>query len=229
MIEESIRYFKYKRIIKDAKQFIYHDTYNNRMIKLDKDCVRDMNDYNSVMVTTPSIDEDQIQLLSNKQKYINYSSLPEGIVYYKYLPVGIIYPKYFEGYKTFEELYKEDAELFFYNLKKAYYNNLELVHNNIFNKDFAFKNIMYNGTSIELVDLDGKLIGNSNNTTYDYMYSYYIHDLYKALKKKIEILYPEDSDKVLSEINNLFQNRIPNEVNYPLEVINKIEKKRILK
>ena len=227
MIKENIRYFKYNRIIKDANKFIYHDKNNNRMIKLDKDCTSDMQNYHSIMISTPSINESQIEELSSKQKYIHNSSLPEGIIYYSHLPVGVIYPNYFEGYKTFEELFNEDVDLIIYNLKQAYYNNLELIHNNIYNKDFAFKNIMYKGGNVELVDLDGKLIGNKNNTTYTQMYSYFMYDLYRSLKKKIEELYKKDSSDILNEIK--YNYTTTNTIDFPLEIINKIEMKRILK
>ena len=230
MVYKHVGFFQYKKIIKEANNFIYHDKKTGRMIKLDKDCAGEMKNRNTVSIFAPKIDLVQISDLSSKQIHVNHSHLPSGIMYYNELPVGVIYPYYFDGYKTFEELYKEDSDLMLDNIRKAYYYNLELVNNDICNKDFVFKNIMYDGSDVQLIDLDGKLVGNKYNTSYSQMYSYLLRDFYHSIIHKLELLGGKIDDSLLQEIKTLFNEHIDNiEKDSPIKIVEEIERKRILK
>lgn len=215
MIKENVGFFKYRKIIRESHNMIYHDKKTNRMIKLNRG--------------SEAPDVSQIEYLSEKQRNVHKSYLPSGVLYYDFFPSGVIYPYYFEGYTTFENLYKEDEKIIFNNLRQALINNLELVKNNIRNRDLAFKNIMYKNDNVQLIDLDGKLIDITGSVSFSQMYQYFLIDLYHSLQKKTDLLYPNDSE-VFKEIDSLFKIKYDEIDEYcPFRIIDEVEKKRILK
>ena len=230
MLRKDVGFLKYRKIIKDASGFIYNDHETGRMIKLDKDCADDMIKKYGVSVLSSKINENQISELSKKQISINNTSLPSGVMYFNNIPVGVIYPRFYNGYNTFEELYKEEPSLIIKNLKKAYYNNMELINNDICNKDFSFKNIMYKNDDVRLIDLDGKMIGNRINSTYTQLYYYYLEGIYYCIKKRLELLYGDKSKEIVKELKSFILSELSNiKIDTPLYIIDEIEKKKILK
>ena len=230
MLKEEIGFLKYRDIIKKSNNNIFNDIETGRMIKLDKDSAREMKKRKSIRAYTPGIDPDQIQLLSEKQACINNTFLPSGVIYYHNLPIAVIYPKFFDNYKTFEDLHNEDESIIINNLKAAFYNNLELINNNIYNSDFAFKNVMYKDNSVELIDLDGKYIGNKDNFTISEVYYYYLYDLYYCIERKLKSLDENYKNEQLEELKKfIYKHMWETKIDSPLQVIEEIEKKRILK
>lgn len=229
MIEEKVGLFKYRKMIKESNDFILER--DGRCYKLDPSAADEMLNHFKVSIDTSEIDPHQISWLSDKAKYIDHSYLPCGVLKYGINTVGVIYPKFFEGYKTFENLNKEDNLLIMKNLRKALLNNRELLNNDIYNTDFAFKNIMYKGNDVELVDLDGKCIKRSDNCSYAQVYSYYLHDLERLFKDRVSKDYSqEEKDKIINKYLPLFRN-ITYDMNmdYPFEVLDEVEKVLVLK
>lgn len=230
MIEEKTNIFKYRNMIRESKNFIYKDPVTNMAYKLDKDAANDMLEHYRVFVTSSKIDKDQIEWLNNTSRYISKSYLPCGVLNYGISPVAIIYPKYFDGYKTFEELYREDNLTIFKNLRQALLNNRELLNNGIYNTDFSFKNILYKGNEVELVDLDGKHLKKKEYSNYNQVYMYYLHDLKKLVWKKLPYIYGSDTDKVYAEIQKMLDLPVETvDIDYPFDLLDKVEKRLVLK
>ena len=230
MFQYDIGFFKYKKIIKDANNYIYNDIETGKMIKLDKECANMMKKRNSINYLFPQIDSSQIKHLSEKQIDINNTYLPSGVVYYNGFPVGVVYPYFFNNYNTFNDLYLEDSSLIIDNFKKSFFYNLELLNNNIYNTDLSFKNIMYKDNDVQLIDLDGRFIGDKDNSSYAQVYFYYLRDLRICVYDKLRAIYGEISNEVIEEVNPIFDNMFCNiEYDTPLKIIEEVEKKRVLK
>ena len=231
MIDKKVGYFKYNKIIKEAENHIYHDKKTNMAYKLDKPSATEMKAHHKISVNTPEINTRQIEMLSAKNQLVDHTYLPCGLVHYDLFPVAIIYPYYFEGYQTFEELYKEDSDTILERVARAYFNNRELLENDIYNKDFAFKNIMYKGSDVELVDLDGHHIGNSSNSTYRQVYSYFYRSLLRCIRLKLELLYGEHNEELYEAAREMIARAIDEEedIARPMQLLDEIQMKRILK
>jgi hypothetical protein len=217
-------------MIKNAKNgYIYND--NGRCIKLDKISASDMLKHKKVLHTFRDLSVDQIDRLSNLQKYIKNSSLPEGIISYDHSPVGIIYPHYFEGYSDLLSVGEEENDLMLSNIRKALDNNLELTEHGIFNTDFAGKNVLYSGSDVQLIDLDGKHIKDENISNYSQVYSYFIVDMFKVIYSKLVRIYGvEHKEEIRKYLLSVFPDPRNGIDKYdPYTTLDEIEKSRILK
>ena len=178
------------------------------------------------------IDPNQIEMLCEKQKSISKTRLPKGIVIYDNVCLGVIYD-FFEGYKSFLDLHLEDLDLIFSNIRSAIDKNIELLENDIYNVDFTSRNILYREANVELIDLDGRYIRSSKSSTVRSVYCYFLESI-KAIF--LENLYGkcslEEYSEFVRELDFLCDSRKMGDnpsFDYPYEVVDKIEKSRILK
>lgn len=230
MIEEKTNLFKFRKMAEEAvEQKDYVLERNKRAYKLDMDCVNASLERFFVPLNTSSIKPEQIQWLSDKARYIEHSWLPSGILYTNFNPVAVIYPYYFKDYKDFNELYTEDSKVIFRNLRRALLNNRELLNNDIYQTDLSFKNIIYKGKDVQLIDLDGRYVKPGKWSNYDQVYQDYLIDLKRLVKNKLNLLYGEDADKAFEEVKHLFEYKEGIEIDYPFDLIDELELKKVLK
>ena len=228
MIREEINKRQYRNIVKSINGgYIYKE--NGKLYKLDKTYSNDMLTRRRIFHDSREINVDQIEWLSGMRFAVVKSSLPEGLLIYDHEPVGIIYPRYFEVYNPLNDVYKEDTDLMLGNIRKAVENNLELTSHDIYNADFAAKNVLYKGSDVQLIDLDGKHIKRSSYSNYNQVYSYFMDDFFRIAYKKLVSIYGKDKhDIIRRELIKIFPNPMNGyEENTPLEVLDKLE--RILK
>ena len=217
-------------LAKNAKNGVI--SLNGAVHKLDRGKQSQMLEHRRISIFDPeSIDVKQIEWLSSMRFRIAKSNLPMGLGYYKNVPVSVLYPVLFSGYKNFNQLMDESGALVFDNLRTAYENNIELMENGIYNQDFAFKNILYDHRDVQLIDLDGRHIKDSKIGYVDYVYSYFIRDFYTNMRDRINALEDESHRKeALEALRSIFmQYKVIREKEKPLELINEVEKMRILK
>ena len=230
MIRDDISKKDYLKILKSIKGgYIYN--YNGKMIKFDKTFAGQMMTKKRINPsTTPDIKVDQIDWLSNIGRRIKYSYLPEGIISYEHTPVGVIYPRYFEGYDSLLELSNEDSDILLSNMRMAILNNIELTDNGIYNTDFAGKNVLYKDNDVELIDIDGKHVKRAENSNYNQAYGYFIPDMYRIIYEKLVRIYgKENSKEIANELRTLFKSYTYMNRETPLEIMDEVEKMRILK
>ena len=229
MLKENITRRGFKRIIKsNGGYYIYSD--NGRLIKFDRIYASDIVKFGDLYSHSSEINPYQIEWLSSLNGIVKNSSLPIGTVNYKSTAVGVIYPHYFYGFNSLQNISNEDSILFLQNIKAAILNNMELMQNGIYNNDFGFKNILYSGSHVELIDLDGKHIKRKEDSNPTRVYTYFIQDLRKSTYFKLIKLYGEiEAKKIMSEIDILFQSYSSYEEDTPLELVESIEKTKILK
>ena len=160
-------------------------TYKDKLIKLDN------NLYNLLKINDPIFSKeviedyykysdkredfnsrDQIEYLSNQQKYVKYTKLPEGIVTLKNvnskingISPGIIIP-YHKDHQKLEYLSKKDYQKVLIILKNLLLAVKELADNKIAQEDLVEANsqnkhkynVMYKDTTPQIIDLSGDFI-----------------------------------------------------------------------
>lgn len=175
-----------KREYKKYTKFGFTYVLNNKFLKFDKDYLDHFRKFNRFDGTS-SIDKVQIQMLCDRQEYIDDVYLPEGIIELNGKIVGVIYP-YFEGYKTFKNIKEESISRILSNFKKAIYYNEKLVQRGIYNLDLNANNVLYKDDDVKLIDLDGKyvIVGDDKHISSAKIYSYFFFQLRKILLSKIE-------------------------------------------
>ena len=230
MIKENTNLFEFRKMAEKAveKQDCVIEK-NGKAYKLDMDCVNQSLRRFFVPINVSRIKPEQIEWLSDKARYINHSWLPCGVLNATITPVAVIYPYYFEGYNTFDELYNEDSKLIFKNLRTALLNNRELLNNDIYQTDLSFKNILYKGKDVQLVDLDGRYVKPGKWSNYNQVYQDYLIDLKHLVKSKLDLLYGEDAAKAFKEVEHLFDYKEDIDIDYPFDIVDELEKKLILK
>lgn len=174
------------------------------------------------------VDVEQIKWLYDLRKFIKLTHLPRGIISCKKEAVGVLYD-YFDGYLSFEKLPNEDKELIFQNLRSAIEKNRELITYDVYNTDLISQNILYKGTDVEFIDLDGRYVKN------DYRFegkvnNAFLHSIYEILLAKIEKQYSKEDLKILKKelykIMGLGSTLI---FDFPYDVIDRVEKEKIIK
>jgi len=175
-----------------------------------------------------NIKKNQIRRINCKQKHIKQTNLPLGILTYQKNPIGVIYKAY-ENYKNFNELHHETSNVILNNLRLAITKNNELIRHRIFNTDLAFRNILYDGENVELIDLDGRFI--KSFATINDIYYIFFDDMFDMLRAKILTQYDEEELKHIKlRLYTLL--KMPKrliDMNYPFRVIDKIETLKLLK
>ena len=160
-------------------------TYKDHLIKLDKSLFK-LLDINDIRFAKELIedhykysdqredfnDRDQIEYLSNHQKDIKYTKLPEGIVTLKDvnskvngISPGIIIP-YHKDHQKLEKLSKKDYQKVLIVLKNLLLAVKELADNRIAQEDLIEANsknkhkynVMYKDTTPQIIDLSGDLV-----------------------------------------------------------------------
>lgn len=178
------------------------------------------------------IDQNQIEMLCEKQKNIHKTKLPKGIVIYQNVVLGVIYD-YFDGYDSFLKLHLEDLNIIFLNIRSAIDKNIELLENDIYNVDFTSRNILYKGSNVELIDLDGRYIRNSMSSNVRSVYCYFLESIKSIFLEKLNgNCSLEEYSEFNRELNYLCDSRKMGSnpsFDYPYDVVDKIEKSRILK
>lgn len=198
--------------------------------KINKDILFDLQRFYHIMMPVAQIDEEQIKWLCEKQENISSTTLPNGVIYYEQYPIGVMYPRCYEGYKSFNELYKEDTKLFLENLKQSVIKNIELINNGIYNYDFTMSNILFKGEDVQLIDLDGKYISKCESV--QRVYSYYMIGLINQIIKKIDSQYNKhEKELAIIELKAILSKipSIPMQIDYPILILEEIQKAQILK
>jgi hypothetical protein len=179
-----------------------------------------------------NVDPRQIEMLCDKQKYISKTKLPKGIVIYNDICLGVIYD-FFEGYSSFLDLHLEEFNLIFSNIRSAIDKNIELLENDIYNVDFTSRNILYKNSNVELIDLDGRYIRNSESSTIRSVYCYFLESIKSIfLEKMYGKCSLEEYSEFVREIGYLCDSRKMGanpSFDYPYDVVDEIEKSRILR
>ena len=230
MIREDISKREFRKMVKETHGG-YTYVKDGKFYKLDKDHAYNMYAKKRITTSYDEIKVDQIEWLSSLRWKVKHSYLPEGILTFEHTPIGIIYPHYFDGYSELLDCSSESTDVMLNNLRQAIINNLELTDNDIYNADFAGKNVLYKNSDVELIDLDGRHIKRSSYSNFTQVYSYFIPDLFRIFVDKLISQYGKEHTKeLLTELRSAF----PNPKNGferldPLETIDRVEKMRILK
>lgn len=227
MIRKDIDRKTFINIVKNSQGgYIYNA--NGKLYKLEHVAASDiLKNRHLIHHGYKNINVDSIEWLSDLQKYVRKSHLPEGLLIYEHTPVGVIYPCFYDGYKPLTEVSKEPTSVMLKNIKTALLNNIELLDNGVYNCDFAFKNVLYQGDDVKLIDLDGKYIKTEKNSNYNQVYSYFSSDLLKAIFEKYGDIYGHDAAiKALPYLRGLFPSPGEEYTKYGLlDVIDTVERK----
>ncbi len=225
---------------RDVKSLIKQGSVNNGTIYLDdgkkyklyRDFINDMMKAHMPTRGNYGVNRKQVELLCSKQRNVEHSTLPSGILTYDGIDVGVIYPRFFYGYKSFDELSKEDSILLLKNIRRAILNNEELFSNGIFVQELLGKDIIYSGEDVQIVDLDGKYIKTGESVPYVDMYTYFIKDIYRVIDEKLRYQcrgHASEYSKHILELRDIIDALNTNLIDYPKRMIDEIEKRRILK
>lgn len=205
---------------------------DDRLYKISKGYFFDILNDRRLAYNSREVNVEQIKWLSSMTGIVTKSRLPNGIIEYKDIPIGVIYPYCFEDYKDFNSLSSETSELILDNIRVATENTINLFEADIYNTDLVSKNILFQNKDVQLIDLDGKYIKNSLYADINDVYTYFLASAFEIIVKKLHQQYPDiDVKKIASEIRPLFllKTQFVTPIDYPIQVINKIEKMRILK
>jgi len=225
----------------ELKSLIKQGSINNGTIyntdgkkyKIDREFLEDFVRKHVVTRNHYGVDREQIEWLMSKQKDIKHTTLPNGIITYEGVDVGVIYPRFFYGYKNFHSLPREEEILILKNLRTAIANNEELLRNGIFNENFLNREIIYSGDDVQLINIDGKYIKKEGMTTYSSVYSYFLNDLYKMLNEALLLKcrgHASEYSRCILALRDILNNRSDiNTIDCPRNVLDEIEKERILK
>ena len=172
----------------------------------------------SVSYDAREVDEYSLDKLISLREKITKSSLPKGVIVVDGNVSGVLYD-YFDGFKSFNDLYLEDAKLILQNLSSLVDKNNELMENGIYNTDLHHKNILYSSDRVEIIDLDGPFI------KFD---PYYISSVNNHLcecfldviRDNMLCRYSEDDvNKVIYALMDLFSSKDLNSINYGNEIL----------
>lgn len=227
--KQEIKSLLKERGLNGRNVFVEH----GKKYRLDLTFVEDFMKTKTAIRPKYGVDREQIEWLDSKSHQVQESILPSGVITYQDVDVGVIYPRYHLGFRSFEELNREETLLLLKNLRKAISNNEELLRNGIFNSDFVLKNMLYSGTRVGLIGLDGKYIHREEESSYSRVYSYFAQELYRLLDERLRYQCREKASEysklicelrsIIAEHNNL------DVIDYPNMLIDDIEKARILK
>ena len=174
------------------------------------------------------LDVEQIRILSHANAYVQKTQLPRGIIKIGDVPSGVFYD-YFEGYHSFNQLYKEDKARIFRNLRSAIEKNIELMQYGIYNTDLIGQNILFLGDDVQLIDLDGPYIKFDEYYMKD-VYYYFLRCILSVFESKLLTQYSkEDTEKIMEEIRPFFFKRFVYDLDYPYTVVDKVESLRLIR
>lgn len=205
---------------------------DGRLYKISKGYYFDIENNRKLSYNPNEVNPKQIEWLSSLTSIVTKSRLPDGIIIYKGIPIGVTYPLCFENYKCFNDLHEEDTSLVFDNIRTATENTINLFEADIYNTDLLNQNVLYKHRDVELIDLDGKYIKNSMYADTNDVYTYFLTGLFETIVKKLKQQYSSvDVRRIAEEIRPLFnfKSQLIVPIDYPIQVIDKIEKMRILK
>lgn len=132
-------------------------------------------------------EENQKKFMNLKTKY-EFIEFARQIIYVDKMYIGILM-KWYKNYKNIMNFeYKNNKELLEVFEKIIEYNNI-LINNGVYHLDLIPKNILYNGQTIKIIDIDGPGItyDEKHNKNYEYSSYYTIFTGLYALLKKIFI------------------------------------------
>ena len=206
---------------------------NGKKIKLDRDFINDITRKHVMARGKYSVDFDQIAWLSSKQRDVQKSTLPSGLITYQGVDVGIIYPRFFEGYYDFKNISREDTIRILKNIRTAIMNNEELIDKGILNQGLICKNIIYKDDDVQLINLDGKYIKKEGMASYSSIYEYFLDDLYNVLEATLKVKcrgHASEYSKGVLALREILKYRADlNKRDCPIRAIDEIERARILK
>lgn len=205
---------------------------NGKLVKISREFASDFNKVFASVRNNYGISVDQIEWLSSLRHNVKHSMLPNGVVSYDHTNIGVMYPRMFKGYDSFNNLHNEETSLMLRNMRSAASNNLELMEHGIYNCDLLNKNILYKGTDVQLIDLDGKYVRNAKNGRVSTVYSYFISEMYKIFQKKIASCHSkEEYVEIMKEMSSLFKayNSRLDDAELPFEIIDEVESMKVLK
>ncbi len=215
--------------LSNGNVFVEH----GKKIRLSHDFVDDFKKTKTAVRPSYGVDREQIEWLDSKRYKVQESKLPGGVVEYQGVDVGVIYPSYYLGFQTFENLSREDAILILKNLKKAIANNEELLQNGIFNEDFVLRNMMYLGTKVGLIGLDGKYIKREENSSFARVNEYFPSELNRLIDTHLRFQCRErasEYSRLICELREILAHtKGKDTMEYPRVLVEEVEKARILK
>lgn len=219
---------EFRKIIKSNGGYYIYEK-DGKLIKFDKTYANDIFKFGDLYSHSIGIDSQQIEWLSSLNGSVK-SSLPIGTINYNGIAVAVTYPHFFKGYSSLENVKDEEASLFLQNIRSAAEDNAELMRNGVYNNDFAFKNVLYRSSDVELIDLDGKHIKRKNDSNPGNVYTYFIDSLRRAVYFKLVSTHGvEQAKRIMAEIKHLFPDTSLYKEDTPIEIIDGIEKTKVLK